>query len=187
MAPRHYTATSRRSTLITVTVESVITCTELRCSYGRSEAVHGIDLTVRRGELFALPGTNGAGKTTTLETLQGHRRLDSGSLAVLGLDPHRQRRQLASKIGVVLQESGFAPDLTVAETVQVWHRLRRLRDDPAALDVLLREVMLTDRANVRVRQLSGGERRRLDLAVALTGEQRLPPPHGCCPGATCPV
>jgi len=156
-----------------MTVESVITCTGLRCSYGRFEAVRGIDLTVRRGELFALLGTNGAGKTTTLETLQGHRRPDRGSVAVLGLDPHRQRRRLASKVGVVLQESGFAPDLTVAETVRMWRRLGRLRDDPAALDALLREVMLGDRANVRVRQLSGGERRRLDLAVALTGDHRL--------------
>ncbi|GID30525.1 ABC transporter ATP-binding protein [Paractinoplanes brasiliensis] len=156
-----------------MTPESVITCTGLRSWYGRFEAVRGIDLAVRPGELFALLGTNGAGKTTTLETLQGHRRPGSGSVRVLGLDPRRHRRQLASKVGVVLQESGFAPDLTVAETVRMWRRLRRLRDDPRALDELLREVMLIDRADIRVGQLSGGERRRLDLAVGLTGDQRL--------------
>jgi ABC-2 type transport system ATP-binding protein len=145
----------------------------LRFSYGRSQVVRGVDLDVREGELFALLGTNGAGKTTTLELLLGHRRPSGGTVRVLGRDPWRDRRSLAADVGVVLQEGGCAPELTVAETVRLWLRLHRRRHVVRTAGALLEELHLQHRAAVRVRQLSGGEGRRLDLAVALCGDPRL--------------
>ncbi len=153
-----------------MTTEPVLRCAGLRCRYGDFEAVRGVDLEVGRGELFALLGTNGAGKTTILDTLQGHLRPSAGEVRVLGLDVHRQRRQVAARTGVVMQESGFAPGLTVAETLTLW---LRLTGSTAAPDDPLEEVDLMHRARVRVGQLSGGERRRLDLAVALAGDPEL--------------
>ncbi|MGX6606136.1 ABC transporter ATP-binding protein [Micromonosporaceae bacterium Da 78-11] len=129
-----------------------------------------MNLEVRRGEIVALAGHNGAGKTTLLEVLVGLRRPAVGTVRVLGRDPHRERRRLAHAVGVVFQESGCMPDLTVGETMRMWHRLRR----PSISDHgLLSRLELEHRAGVRVRQLSGGERRRLDLAVALIGEPDL--------------
>jgi ABC-2 type transport system ATP-binding protein len=153
--------------------EPVASCEGLRFSYGRAEVIRGVDLDVRRGELFALLGTNGAGKTTAMELLLGHRRPTGGTIRVLGRDPYRDRRSLAADVGVVLQEGGCAPELTVAETVRLWLRLHRRRHVVRAAGALLEEVQLRHRAAVRVRQLSGGERRRLDLAVALCGEPQL--------------
>ncbi|MFC6357066.1 ATP-binding cassette domain-containing protein [Luethyella okanaganae] len=95
----------------------------LRCSYGGFEAVKGLDLSIGQGEFFALLGTNGAGKTTTMETLEGHRPATAGTVRVLGLDPCRQRRALRPRLGMMLQESGFAGELTVQETVMLWLRL----------------------------------------------------------------
>src|SRR5690606_34677989 len=141
----------------------VIEARGLTCSYADFTAVQDVDLTVRRGELFALLGTNGAGKTTTMETLEGHRAADRGTVRVLGLDPRRDRATLRPRIGMMLQETGFAGDLTVRETMQMWASLTT-RPDPVA-DVLER-VELADRADTRVVQLSGGQRRRLDLAMA---------------------
>lgn len=135
----------------------------LRCSYGDFEAVKGIDLAVRPGELFALLGTNGAGKTTTMETLEGHRRASGGQVSVLGLDPGSDRSRLRRRVGIMLQESGFAGDLTVRETVELW---ARLTTDPSPTDAALERLELTDRADTRVVQLSGGQKRRLDLVLA---------------------
>lgn len=148
----------------------VIEARGLTCSYADFTAVQDVDLTVRRGELFALLGTNGAGKTTTMETLEGHRAADRGTVRVLGLDPRRDRATLRPRIGMMLQETGFAGDLTVRETMQMWASLTT-RPDPVA-DVLER-VELADRADTRVVQLSGGQRRRLDLAMATLNRPEL--------------
>ncbi|GAA4895975.1 ABC-2 type transport system ATP-binding protein [Stackebrandtia albiflava] len=147
-----------------------IEATGLRCCYGDHVAVDGVDLAIAPGELFALLGTNGAGKTTTVETLEGHRTPDEGRVRVLGRDPARHRRALAGEVAQVLQESGFAGDLTVAETLRLWLRLhprRQSYSDP------LTEVDLRHRSDVRVARLSGGERRRLDLALALATGPRI--------------
>ncbi|MDF5752555.1 ABC transporter ATP-binding protein [Spongiactinospora sp. TRM90649] len=138
----------------------------LRQSYGDFEAVRGISFTVRQGELFALLGTNGAGKTTTMECLEGFTRAREGDVRVLGFDPHRERRELRPRIGVMLQEGGFLGDLTVAETIGVW---RGMASDAgrSSIDGALELVGLTAKARTRVRQLSGGQRRRLDLALAV--------------------
>ncbi|WP_406300685.1 ABC transporter ATP-binding protein (plasmid) [Embleya sp. NBC_00888] len=147
---------------------TVIEARELHCSYGDFEAVSGIDLDVRRGELYALLGTNGAGKTTTLETLEGHRRPTSGSVRVLGGDPRSTAVRL--RTGMMLQESGFAAELTVAETLRLWARVARRADDD---DTLIERLDLTRRRDVRVGRLSGGEKRRLDLAMAVYGRPEL--------------
>ncbi|GAA1966779.1 ABC transporter ATP-binding protein [Kitasatospora viridis] len=146
----------------------------LRRSYGTParpfEAVRGLDLSVQRGELFALLGTNGAGKTSTMELIEGLARPTGGTVRVLGHDPHRERAVLRPRIGIMLQEGGFPGDLTVAETVRGWAGTSS-RPRPAAEVIEL--VGLTDRAAVRVKQLSGGEKRRLDLAVALVGRPEV--------------
>ncbi|OZM72643.1 multidrug ABC transporter ATP-binding protein [Amycolatopsis antarctica] len=148
----------------------VIEVNGLKCSYGSFEAVRGVDFEVNEGELFALLGTNGAGKTTTLETLEGHRRPTEGSVRVLGMDPSTQRKQLRSRTGIMLQESGFAGDLTVAETVDLWQAMSSRPSDPAES---LERLELAHRRDVRVKQLSGGERRRLDLVLATLGRPSM--------------
>jgi ABC-2 type transport system ATP-binding protein len=139
----------------------------LRCAYGSHVAVDGVDLSVRRGELVALLGTNGAGKTTTMETIEGHRAADGGRVSLLGHDPWRDRDEIRPRVGIMLQASGFAGELTVAETAKLWTTLRsRAHDYEAALERL----DLAHRRDVQVKQLSGGEQRRLDLAIALLGD-----------------
>ena len=134
------------------------------------DAVRGISLSVRRGELFALLGTNGAGKTSALEVLEGLARPTSGVVRVLGRDPYRDRRLVRPRIGIMLQEGGFPGDLTVAETGRLWAgTLTWSRPVAEALDL----VDLGHRAGVAVKQLSGGERRRLDLAVAVLGRPEV--------------
>ncbi|WP_212846977.1 ABC transporter ATP-binding protein [Actinoplanes ianthinogenes] len=150
-----------------------IMCSGLRFAYERSEVVRGVDLEVRPGELFALLGTNGAGKTTTMDLLLGQRRPRAGTIRLLGRDPWHDRRRLAAEVGVAPQESGCAPELTVLETIRLWLRLHRRRDVHRAATDLLGEVHLEHRAELRVGRLSGGERRQLDLAVALCGQPRL--------------
>ncbi|MDH6123696.1 ABC transporter ATP-binding protein [Kitasatospora sp. GP82] len=134
------------------------------------DAVRGLDLTIRRGELFALLGTNGAGKTSTMELIEGLAAPTAGTVRVLGHDPHRERAVVRPRIGIMLQEGGFPSDLTVAETGRTWAGLTSgARPVDEALDL----VGLLDRRGVRVKQLSGGERRRLDLAMALLGRPEV--------------
>ncbi|MCP2338347.1 ABC transporter ATP-binding protein [Actinomadura rupiterrae] len=143
---------------------------ELRQRYGEFEAVTGISFDVAHGELFALLGTNGAGKTTTMEALEGHRPAHAGEVRVLGRDPYRERRAVRPRLGIMLQEGGFFADLTTAETVDHW---RGFVPDPRPRDELLDMVGLREQAKVRTRQLSGGQKRRLDLALALTGQPEI--------------
>src|SRR5690606_17831088 len=146
-----------------ITDDTVIEARGLSCVYGEFTAVRDVDLTVHRGELFALLGTNGAGKTTTMETLEGHRAADGGQVRILGLDPVADRAALRPRLGIMLQETGFAGDLTVRETVDLW---ASLTTNPGPTDEALERLSLGDRAGTRVVQLSGGQRRRLDLALA---------------------
>ncbi|GGZ56502.1 multidrug ABC transporter ATP-binding protein [Streptomyces inusitatus] len=153
------------------TDQHVITVDGLRRSYaGGFEAVSGISLSVARGEIFALLGTNGAGKTSTVELLEGLAAPDAGTVRVLGHDPYRERAAVRPRIGVMLQEGGFPSDLTVTETAAMWARCTSGARPPAEA---LGLVGLTDRAGVRVKQLSGGERRRLDFALALLGRPEV--------------
>ncbi|MBO4209616.1 ABC transporter ATP-binding protein [Micromonospora echinofusca] len=146
------------------TAGAAITVRDLHQRYGDFEAVRGISFEVQPGELFALLGTNGAGKTTTIEVLEGFRTPASGSVRVLGLDPHADRARLRARTGVMLQDGGFVGDLTVAETVRFWRDVLPRR--PQTVDEALARVDLADKAKVPVRQLSGGQKRRLDLALA---------------------
>ncbi|MCX2178995.1 ABC transporter ATP-binding protein [Streptomyces sp. SKN60] len=137
---------------------------------GGFEAVGGISFTVPRGEVFALLGTNGAGKTSTVELLEGLAAPTRGTVRVLGHDPYRERAAVRPRIGMMLQEGGFPSDLTAAETARMWAGCTTgARPVAEALDT----VGLSHRAGVRVKQLSGGERRRLDLALALIGRPEV--------------
>ncbi|BCJ60889.1 ABC transporter ATP-binding protein [Micromonospora endophytica] len=148
---------------------SVIEVDRLNLTYGDFHAVKDLSFEVRPGELYALLGTNGAGKTSTLETIEGHRTPTSGSVRVFGRNP-QDRRAVRPRMGVMLQESGFSPDLTVRESVGLIGRLTRRTDD---VDRVLDLVDLTDRARRKVSQLSGGEKRRLDFATAVWGTPEL--------------
>jgi ABC-2 type transport system ATP-binding protein len=139
----------------------------LRATYGKHVAVDGVDLTVHRGELVALLGTNGAGKTTTMETIEGHREAQGGTVRVLGHDPWKDRDEIRPRMGIMLQSSGFAGELTVRETANLWAKLRSRAGDP---DGALERLDLAHRRDVQVKQLSGGEQRRLDMATALLGD-----------------
>jgi ABC-2 type transport system ATP-binding protein len=147
-----------------------ITVHNLHVRYGDFEAVRGIDLDVRRGEVFALLGTNGAGKTTTLEALEGFGARSAGTVSVLGLDPATERASLRGRMGVQLQNGGFVDELTVHETLVLWQRLVDRPDRPGRL---LDRFELNGRRDVPVGKLSGGEKRRLDLALAVWGSPEL--------------
>ncbi|MFI1761869.1 ABC transporter ATP-binding protein [Streptomyces sp. NPDC020800] len=151
--------------------EHVIEVTDLRRVYGGGfEAVRGITFSVARGEIFALLGTNGAGKTSTVELLEGLAAPAGGRVRVLGHDPFRERAAVRPRTGVMLQEGGFPSDLTVAETTRLWAGCTSgARPEPEVLGL----VGLAGRTGVRVKQLSGGERRRLDLALALLGDPEV--------------
>jgi ABC-2 type transport system ATP-binding protein len=138
--------------------------------YGEFHAVRGISFEVHPGEVFALLGVNGAGKTSALEVLEGLAAPSGGSVRILGHDPRRDRAAVRRHLGVLLQHSGLPADLTVRETVQTW---ARTLTDPRPVGEALEQVALSGRAAVRVRSLSGGERRRLDLALALLGRPRV--------------
>ncbi|MER6671950.1 ABC transporter ATP-binding protein [Streptomyces sp. NPDC000983] len=151
--------------------EHVIEVTDLRRVYGGGfEAVRGIGFSVARGEVFALLGTNGAGKTSTVELLEGLARPASGSVRVLGHDPFAERDAVRPRTGVMLQEGGFPSELTVAETARMWAGcVSGARPEGEVLE----RVGLGSKSRVRVKQLSGGERRRLDLALALLGDPEV--------------
>jgi ABC-2 type transport system ATP-binding protein len=149
---------------------TAVSVRELRKSYGAHEAVRGIDFDIEVGEVFGLLGPNGAGKTTTVEILEGYRRRTSGSVTVLGEDPERSSRSLRERVGVVLQSSSLYPNLTVRESLAVFAGYyARPRD----VDEVVELVGLADKANARVRTLSGGQKRRLDLGLALVGDPEL--------------
>jgi ABC-type multidrug transport system ATPase subunit len=142
----------------------------LRKSYGELEAVAGVSLEVARGEVFCLLGPNGAGKTSVVEILEGYRTRTGGDALVLGIDPATGARELREQVGIVLQQCGVQPDLSVAELLEMYGRYY-IRSRP--VDELLELVELTDKRDVRAKKLSGGQRRRLDLALALVGDPEL--------------
>ncbi|MGB8649261.1 MAG: ABC transporter ATP-binding protein [Mycobacteriales bacterium] len=149
----------------------VITVAHLMKEYGGgTRAVDDISFTVQRGEVFALLGPNGAGKTTTVEILTGHRRRTAGTVDVLGCDPWHDGRALRQLIGVVLQTAGIDADLTLTETVRLYAGFYRR---PKPTDEVLDLVSLSGKRAERVRNLSGGQLRRLDLALALVGDPQL--------------
>jgi ABC-2 type transport system ATP-binding protein len=139
-------------------------------SYGSVQAVRGIDLDIRRGEIFALLGPNGAGKTTTVEILEGYRRRDHGEVQVFGYDPARERMKMLPRVGIVLQKTGVDRYLTVAETVAMYASYYPKPRDP---DEVVDLVGLTEKRQSRLTTLSGGQLRRLDMAVALAGDPDL--------------
>ncbi|MGH9044133.1 MAG: ABC transporter ATP-binding protein [Acidimicrobiales bacterium] len=142
----------------------------LRKSYGRVQAIAGIDLDVERGEIFALLGPNGAGKTSTIEILEGYRSRDGGEVSVLGFDPKSQRAALKRQIGIVLQSMGVERYLTVRETLTMYAQLySRSRN----IDEVAELVGLTHKRSERVVRLSGGQQRRLDVGIALVGDPDL--------------
>jgi ABC-2 type transport system ATP-binding protein len=163
---------------------SAVSVADLRKSYGEQEALRGIDFTIEAGEVFGLLGPNGAGKTTTVEILEGYRKRDAGAVEVLGVDPQRGGTPWRQRIGVMLQSSSLYPNLTARESLSVFAGYyARPRD----VDEVIEIVGLTDKAGSRVRTLSGGQQRRLDLGLALVGDPELvfldEPTTGFDPGA----
>ncbi|GAA2405340.1 ABC transporter ATP-binding protein [Actinomadura vinacea] len=152
-----------------MTSTPVIDVERLNLKYGDFHAVKDLSFQVRHGELYALLGTNGAGKTSTLETIEGHRAATSGTVRVFGQNP-RDRRAVRPRMGVMLQESGFSPDLTVRESVRLIGKLTGRTDK---VERVLGIVDLTHKAGTKVSQLSGGEKRRLDFATAVYGTPEL--------------
>ena len=142
----------------------------LRKVYGGTAAVDGVDLTVARGEIFALLGPNGAGKTTTVEILEGYRKRDGGDVSVLGVDPASADAQWRSRVGIVLQGTGEFDELTVGEVVSHFARFYPDADDPASV---IARVGLTGKARARTHTLSGGQKRRLDVALGIIGRPEL--------------
>ena len=149
---------------------SAITVRDLRKSYGAYEALRGVSFEIEEGEVFGLLGPNGAGKTTTIEILEGYRTRNGGDVDVLGFDPERAASAFRERIGVVLQQSQLWPNLTVAET----HRMfAGYYEHPRNADEVIALVGLAEKRDARVKTLSGGQKRRLDLGVALVGDPDL--------------
>jgi ABC-2 type transport system ATP-binding protein len=143
---------------------------DLRKAYGEVEAVRGVSFEVKRGEVFCLLGPNGAGKTTTVEILEGYRTRTGGEARVLGFDPAGGARAMREQVGIVLQQCGVQKDLTVAELVEMYGRYYVRRRD---VDEVLALVELIEKRDTRANRLSGGQQRRLDLALALVGDPEL--------------
>jgi ABC-2 type transport system ATP-binding protein len=151
-------------------LDAAISVRGLRMAYGGHEAVRGIDFDVHRGEVFGFLGTNGAGKTTTIEILEGYRRRTGGDVSVLGVDPAHPTAAWRERIGLVLQDSELDPMLTVRETVSLFAAFYR---SPRPVDETIDLVGLGDHRDVRVGRLSGGQRRRADVAVGIVGNPDL--------------
>jgi ABC-2 type transport system ATP-binding protein len=147
-----------------------ITVSDLRKSYGQVEAVRGVSFEIEQGEVFGLLGPNGAGKTTTVEVLEGYRKRDGGSVSVLGADPQHAGGDWRERIGIVLQSSAMYPNLTVDEHVRVFAGYYSRPRDPGEVIAL---VGLEEKRSARVKTLSGGQQRRLDLALGLVGDPEL--------------
>jgi ABC-2 type transport system ATP-binding protein len=143
---------------------------DLRKSYGELEAVRGIDFSVQRGEIYGMLGPNGAGKTSTVEILEGYRQRSSGSVSVLGYDPQARPLALRQRVGIVLQSSGIYNQVRVREVLA---HFAGFYPHPRDVDEVVELVGLSDKRDERARRLSGGQRRRLDLALALIGDPEL--------------
>ena len=148
----------------------VISVTDLRKNYTGRTAVDGISFSVRKGETFALLGPNGAGKTSTIEILEGYRKADGGTVKVLGLDPQADQMQLKLRTGLVLQSTALEPELTVLETISAF---ARLYPNPANIGNVLTSVNLNHMQDKRVGALSGGQKRRLEIALGIIGQPEL--------------
>ena len=148
----------------------VIEVQNLTKSYGDVLAVRGIDLKIDQGEVFALLGPNGAGKSTTVEILEGHRQKTSGSVSVLGYDPTDRAREFRERIGIVLQETAIEEQLTVAEAIDIYGSMYPKRRNTGEL---IEIVGLEEKTDARIRTLSGGQRRRLELALGIVGDPDL--------------
>jgi ABC-2 type transport system ATP-binding protein len=149
---------------------SAIVVRGLRKSYGELEAVRGVDFEIEEGEVFGLLGPNGAGKTTTVEILEGYRKRDAGEVSVLGHDPERPGREFRERIGVVLQQSELWQNVTVRETHWMF---AGYYEHPRDVDEVINLVGLESKRDARVKTLSGGQKRRLDLGLALVGDPDL--------------
>jgi ABC-2 type transport system ATP-binding protein len=167
---RHRKAAPRAVHTIRQVAEPVISVRGLRKSYGELEAVRGIDLEVATREIFAFLGPNGAGKTTTVEVLEGYRERSAGDVRVLGVDPAESDHEWRQRIGIVLQESRMHPELTVRESIELFAGYYHA---PRGVDETVELVGLTEKAGERVARLSGGQQRRLDVALALIGDPEL--------------
>jgi ABC-2 type transport system ATP-binding protein len=163
---------------------SAIVVRDLHKSYGSTEAVRGVDFTIEPGEVFGLLGPNGAGKTTTVEILEGYRERDGGTVEVLGVDPASADSRWREQVGVVLQSSSLYPNLTAGESLRLFAGYYANPRDP---DEVVELVGLSDKRDARVRTLSGGQKRRLDLGLALVGDPAVlfldEPTTGFDPGA----
>ncbi len=149
---------------------SAVAVTDLRKSYGQVEAVRGVTFEIEQGEVFGLLGPNGAGKTTMVEVLEGYRTRDGGSVSVLGVDPQEAGPSWRERIGIVLQSSAMYPNLTVTEHVALF---AGYFSEPRDVGEVVELVGLTEKRDARVKTLSGGQQRRLDLALGLVGDPEI--------------
>ncbi len=149
---------------------AAVTVSELTKAYGSFEALRGVDFEIETGEVFGLLGPNGAGKTTTVEILEGYRSRDAGAVSVLGEDPQQAGRGWREQIGVVLQSSAMYPNLTVAESLALF---AGYYERPLEVDRVVGLIGLVEKRDARVRTLSGGQQRRLDLGLGLIGDPEI--------------